>query len=127
MKLAIFIAMLMLFFPMPIKAQDPVPDPTPVVQETKPLRYFVGATDSDKQFIDAAIAAVDKSDLTRIQKWRVKRRLHKKRFVEEAKKEVRAELFWNDPEAMQNAEIDWSTVDWKAIVTVVLTLIKIFA
>ena len=114
-----------------VSAQDPVPAPNQEVTDDKAKdgHYFNGATEDDKAFIDAVREGLEKSDLNRFQKWRIERRLNKPAFVEMLKSEVRAEVIWNstDPEAMQNVKLDWSDIDWEAIISVALMLIKLFA
>ena len=112
--------------------QDPVPGPQPAPQpvietDVADPVYFRGATPNEKLFIDGARQAIQSSDkLTRIQKFILKRRLNRPRFVRLAMGEYKAELFWNDPDKAVG-EIDWSNIDWEKLLNILLILIKLFA
>ena len=112
--------------------QDPVPGPQPAPQpvietDVADPVYFRGATDDEKLFIDGARNAIESSDkLNRIQKFILKRRLSRPRFVKLAMREYKAELFWNDPDKAVGA-IDWSNIDWAKMLDILLILIKLFA
>jgi hypothetical protein len=133
MKYAAFILICLSLLPYAnqVNAQEPVPSVQEISTDAQPDKdvpfYFAGATEDDKAFIKAAREAVKKSNLNRLQKWRIERRLNNKRFVKTLKAEVTAEVIWqsDDPEAMLARGIDWSDVDWQAIVTVALMLIKL--
>ena len=112
--------------------QDPVPGPQPAPQpvietDVADPVYFRNATDDEKLFIDGARKAIESSDnLNRIQKFILKRRLSRPRFVKLAMREYKAELFWNDPDKAVGA-IDWSNIDWSKMLDILLILIKLFA
>ncbi len=110
--------------------QDPVPapvnPPVPVVEEADE-RFFVGATADQKLFIEGARQAINESDdLNRIQKFVLKRRLNKKRFVELLMAEYRADLMLESPDGRPVA-IDWGDVDWSKMIELAILLIKLFA
>jgi len=128
MKNGIFALLIALAFCVPSFGQEPIPETgnRPKVEILKG-EYFAGATEEDKAFIDAARKAVDKSDISRLKKFRIKRRLNKPRFVEFAKSEIKADLYWDDPEAFENGAIDWENVDWEKLLNLILSIIQIFA
>ena len=106
-------------------AQDPVP-PEKIKDAATDGQFFKGATADDKAFIKAARKAVDASDLRRLQKFIIKRRLNSPRFVEFVKSEYIAEQYWEDPDNFNAAAIDWDNIDWAKLIDLILTLIKIF-
>ena len=112
--------------------QDPVPGPQPAPQpvietDVADPVYFRGATPDEKLFISGARKAIESSDdLNRIQKFILKRRLSRPRFVKLAMREYKAELFWNDPDKAVGS-IDWSNIDWAKMLDILLILIKLFA
>lgn len=108
-----------------ILMQDPVPPSPHVPVDEVGEGYFAGATADDKAFIDAARESVERSDLNRFQKWRIQRRLSKPAFVAMAKKEIAADVYWDDPEQMK--AIDWSQIDWEKILSIILMIIKLLA
>lgn len=118
---------LLLFPGSSIVAQEPTQEPSKEVGSVTDDRYFSGATKDDKAFIDAVRSSLEESDLSRFQKWRIERRLNKPKFVAMLKKEVRAEVFWGTPDGEVPVAIDWSEIDWQAIISVALMLIKLFA
>ena len=90
--------------------------------------YFKGASLDDKHFVDAVRRSLRESDLRPAQKWRIERRLNRPAFVRKLKEEVRADWIWSqdDPEEAQARGIDWSEIDWQAIISVALMLLKLF-
>lgn len=103
--------------------QDPVPGPAP----SPAVDVVIIVNDEDnKAFVNAAIKAVDASDLRRLQKFIIKRRLKSPRFVELVKSEYVAEKYWENPESFDAQAIDWSNIDWAKLIDLILTLIKIF-
>ena len=105
--------------------QDPVPVPPP--SPTPAVDVVIVVNDDDnKAFVKAAREAVDRSDLRRLQKFIIKRRLNSPRFVELVKSEYVAEQYWQDPENFSASAIDWNNVDWAKLIDLILTLIKIF-
>ncbi len=128
MKNALIALIIASAFCVPSMAQEAIPDTGDRQKiEIKKEKYYAGATEEDKEFIEAARKAVDKSDLSRLKKFRIKRRLNKPRFVELAKSEIKADLYWDDPEAFQNGAIDWENVDWEKLLSLILSIIQIFA
>jgi len=105
--------------------QDPVPGPSPAPTPTIDVVIVVNE-EGNKAFVKAAREAVDASDLRRLQKFIIKRRLNSPRFVEFVKSEYIAEQYWENPETFNASAIDWNNVDWEKLIDLILTLIKIF-
>lgn len=103
----------------------------PFTREAPTVSFYEGekmtSGTENKAFVEAAKKAVDKSDLSRLKKFRIKRRLEKPRFVELIKKEIEADLYWDDPEAFENRAIDWENVDWQQLLNLILSIIQMFA
>ncbi len=122
--------MISLVFAISLCIQDPVPGPavtpTPAVVEVDG-RFFAGASDDQKLFIEGARQAIANSeDLNRIQKFVLNRRLNKKRFVELLMSEYRADLMLESPDG-RPVSIDWGSIDWAKLLDLAILLLKLFA
>jgi hypothetical protein len=112
--------------------QDPAASPALETKSVIALKsefqfYFRGANISEKSFIDGARKAIDSSDnLTKVQKFRLKRKLHRPRFVRMAMDQYKQDVFGNDP-SKSVSDIDWNNVDWDKLLSLLLTLLKMFA
>lgn len=78
------------------------------------------------QFYQAALEAVNNDDtIGPIRKLALRRRLQRPKFLELAMSEYEADIQWDDPD--RPCEIDWSDIDWAALLNILLTLLKLFA
>ena len=146
----VFCTFLFCSFPSITQAQQPVPgnsvpkyfkqqqEPVPVPDAPVPVtidaqEYFAGATDNDKEFIDAVMQEANKRGIKGFRKWRLQRRLHQKNFVKAAQQEIAAQMYWDNPTDLADsaitdpAGIDWSNIDWDKVFNIILQLLELFS
>lgn len=94
----------------------------------KKITYFSGATGDEKAFLLRAENGLRDSKLPRLQKARIRRKLKQPKFVRETMKQVAEQEYWNGTETEEEKarSIDWDSIDWEAILSIVLMIMKMF-
>jgi len=132
MKRFVLSLILLAVMSVPAVAQESIPDK--VEKTAVESSYFAGATAADKAFVDSALKAIDKSALRPGQKRRAKRLMKKRHFAKRIQSRYMEEMYWDDPSTFHEVEgktvprqaIDWGSVDWAAIITIILELLSKF-
>ena len=84
---------------------------------------------NDQVLITAIRKEADRRNIRGLERWRLERRLNQPKFVEAVKQEIQSEVFWDNPGAFNSttpAGIDWDSIDWEKVFSIVLQLLTLF-
>lgn len=92
------------------------------------ITYFEGASGEEKAFLLRAERGLRESRVPRLQKVRIRRHLKNPDFVREAMTQVAEQEYWSGEETEEERlrAIDWDSIDWEAILNIVLMIMKMF-
>ena len=95
---------------------------------TMRITYFEGATGEEKAFLLRAERGLRDSRVPRLQKVRIRRHLKNPEFVRQTMQKVAEQEYWNGEETEEERlrAIDWDSIDWEAILNIVLMIMKMF-
>lgn len=83
----------------------------------------------NKALVEAIRAEADRRNIRGLERWRLERRLSQPAFIEAVSQEIRSELFWDNPGSFNSkdpAGIDWESIDWEKVFSIVLQLLTLF-
>ena len=94
----------------------------------KKITYFTGASGEEKAFLLRAEKGLREANLPRLQKVRIRRNLKSPEFVRETMQKVAEQEYWNGEETDEEKarSVDWDSIDWEAILNIVLMIMKMF-
>jgi len=83
----------------------------------------------DKALVQAIREEADRRNIRGLERWRLERRLSQPAFVTAVSQEIKSQVFWDNPGVFNSkdpAGIDWSSIDWDKVFSIVLQLLTLF-
>ena len=92
------------------------------------ITYFEGSNANERAFMLRVEQGLQSSRLPRLRKIRIRRAMKRPEVVRQAMAEVAEQEYWNESttEDEKLRSIDWDSIDWEAILNIVLMIMKMF-